>query len=119
MEVFENETRVRVCLEHNRKCEEEFTVQIGNRPHSNRSASKGHIYYDVIRIMYTCIKKTRTQNTTTLYYTHSTYICTYPCNHTKYYNLIHDLYNTTQVLQMTTRMGHMKCSLEKGRRWLV
>ena len=74
MEVFENETRVRVCLEHNRKCEEEFTVQIGNRPHSNRSASKGHIFYDVIRIMYTCIKKTRTPNTTTLYYTHSTYV---------------------------------------------
>ena len=37
-EVFEHELKIIVCLEHNRKCLEEFTVQIGNRPHPSMSA---------------------------------------------------------------------------------
>ena len=92
MEVFENETRVRVCLEHNRNCMEEFTVQVGNSPHSNRntSASKGHIYYDVILCVHIIFSTSR------LKIPQHCIIRTvhrYVCNHTKYYNPIHNLNN--------------------------
>ena len=90
MEVFEEQTRVRVCLEHNRACEEEFTVQIGNRPHSNRSASKGNIYYDVIL----CVDILSTSRLKIPQHCIIHTVHMYVCHHTKYYNLIHDLYNT-------------------------
>ena len=92
MDAFENETRVRVCLEHNRNCMEEFTVQVGNSPHSNRntSASKGHIYYDVILCVHIILSTSR------LKIPQHCIIRTvhrYVCNHTKYYNPIHNLNN--------------------------